>query len=194
LLLAAAYLFPALTAWALLGFLLNLPRLGTAALFGIAAYGVFYGFLATSGMEWLPAPSLKWQVPFGWVQGRGPVRKALTWGSVLGPGFATINPYAGFWLLPLVAASVDNITTGIAVAAALGGIHAMGRTLALMRDIRREEATEQNEDPDFGEVILNYKVAMVRMGQFRALDGYLMIAMSGVALIALTGRFGAHLS
>jgi hypothetical protein len=151
---------------------------------------MFYGFLATSGKEWLPAPSLKWQVPFGWIQGRRPVLKALIWGSALGPGFATINPYAGFWLLPLVAASQDSITAGIAVAAALGGIHAIGRTLALMRDIRREEAAQHDEDPDHDQTILNYKVAMVRMAQFRALDGYLIIAMSGIALIALTRRFG----
>jgi hypothetical protein len=89
-------------------------------------------------------------------------------GSALGPGFATINPYAGFWLLPLVAASEDSIRAGIAVAAALGGIHAIGRTLVLMRDIRREEAAQHDEDPDYGQAILNYKVAMVKMAQFRA--------------------------
>lgn len=31
---------------------------------------------------------------------------------------------------------------------------------------------------------------MVKMAQFRALDGYLIIAMSGITRIALTGRFG----
>ena len=189
-LLAAAYLFPALVAWALLGLLLNLAKLDTPALLSIAAYGAFYGFLATGGIERPPAPSLKWQVPFAWVQGRGPVLKAFIWGSALGPGFATINPYAGFWLLPLVVASENSVEAGIVVAAALGGIHAIGRTLALMRDIRREETAQHDVEPDYGQVIFDYKIAMARAAQFRVLDGYLMIAMSGVALVALIDRFG----
>jgi hypothetical protein len=100
------------------------------------------------------------------------------------------NPYAGFWLLPLVVAAENNVVAGIAVAAALGGIHALGRMLALMRDIRREEAALRDVDPDYGEVIFNYKVAIVKAAQFRVLDGYLMIAMSGVALVALIDQFG----
>jgi hypothetical protein len=189
LLLAAAFLIPALVTWTLLGFLLNLAKLSIPALFAIVAYGAFYGSLATGGTDWLPAPSLKWQVPFGWVQGRGPVLKALIWGSALGPGFGTINPYAGFWLLPLVVASENDIAKGIAVAAVLGGIQAIGRTLALMRDIRREETAQRDVDPDYGQVIFDYKVAMIRAAQLRVLDGYLMIAMSGATLVALIGRF-----
>lgn len=53
-----------------------------------------------------------------------------TWGTLLGPGLVTRNPYAGMWLLPLLITLNHNLlaatATGMAVGAAHGGARAIG--------------------------------------------------------------------
>jgi hypothetical protein len=131
--LLAAYVVPAITVWMTLGLLVNLLPLSSAALVLMAGYGVFYGVLEAGGRTRPAPPGSRWQVPSGWVRGVSRRRRFMVWGSLLGPGFATRNPYAGFWLLPLAVAAVGDIGYGVWLAAAIGAAHSTGRALAVAR-------------------------------------------------------------
>lgn len=99
-----------------------------------AAYAVCYGLTEVAGRRWPRAPGTSWQVSQTMVVNAPPWRRILVWGSVLGPGFATRNPYAGFWLLPLLLASAHGVWAGTVFGAAIGLAHGAGRALALLRD------------------------------------------------------------
>ena len=98
-----------------LGLLVNLLPLGTIALILIAGYGVFYGVLEAGGTAKPAPPGSRWQVPSEWVRGVSRRRRYVVWGSMLGPGFATRNPYAGFWVLPLAVAAVVRVRPHVSV-------------------------------------------------------------------------------
>lgn len=74
--------------------------------------------------------SLAWQVPSHWIKGRPPIVQTLIWGTSLGPGLVTRNPYAGIWLLPFLIvldrSPLMTLVVGIAVGAAHGGARAIG--------------------------------------------------------------------
>ena len=85
-------------------------------------------------LEMLQVPfrplGLSWQVPAHWLLGRSSLARTLVWGTILGPGLATRNPYAGMWLLPLLITLSPTVfvamVTGMAVGAAHGGARAVG--------------------------------------------------------------------
>lgn len=74
--------------------------------------------------------SLAWQVPSHWIKGRPAIVQTLIWGTSLGPGLVTRNPYAGIWLLPFLIvldrSLLMTLVVGIAVGAAHGGARAIG--------------------------------------------------------------------
>jgi hypothetical protein len=127
------YAVPAVAMWAALGALLGALPLARPALVLTAVYAVCYGVTEVAGRR-LRSPGTSWQVSQAMVKNAAPWRRMLVWGSVLGPGFATRNPYAGFWLLPLVVASAGGVRAAVALAAAIGFAHGAGRALALLRD------------------------------------------------------------
>ncbi len=127
---------PAVTLWSLVGLILNLVPLTWFALLSGGIYAAYYGFIETAGRPGPPPPGRRWQVPETWVNNMPRWRRTLVWGSLLGPGFATRNPYAGFGLLPLVLASVGSVRNGVAFAALIGLLHSTARALALLRDTR----------------------------------------------------------
>jgi len=135
--LVMGYFVPAAAAWSLLGLLLNLAPLKIFAVVSITVYSALYGVVEAVGSNWLRTPSTTWQVPSSWLRARGSWHRVLVWGSMLGPGFATVNPYAGFWLLLLIIASIGNVALGVTSAIAIGGSHAIGRAAALARDVRQ---------------------------------------------------------
>jgi hypothetical protein len=137
----AAYAVPALVAWALLGLGLGtagaaLPAFRGVALAAVAGYASYFGALELSGRRGLPPPGRGWQVPQTMLIEASPRRRLLVWGALLGPGFATRNPFAGFGLLPLAVAAMPGPAPAVALGAAAGLAHGAARAVALLRDVR----------------------------------------------------------
>jgi hypothetical protein len=158
-----------------LGLLVNLLPLSTVALILMAGYGVFFGVLEADGMARPAPPGSRWQVPSEWVRGVSRRRRLVVWGSLLGPGFATRNPYAGFWLLPLAVAAVGNIGYGVLLAAAIGAAHSTGRALGLLRDV-----------PDVD--VNSYLQSALRSMYWRMADGFALLAAAAAAAMTCAYR------
>jgi len=173
--LLAVYVLPAIIVWMTLGLLVNLLPLSVIALALMAGYGVFYGVLEAGGRARPAPPGSRWQVPSEWVRGVSRRRRFAVWGSLLGPGFATRNPYAGFWLLPLAVAAVGNLGYGVLLAAAVGAAHSTGRALGLLRDVK---------DVD----VNSYLQSTLRSMYWRRVDGFALLAAAGAAAITFAYR------
>jgi hypothetical protein len=158
-----------------LGLLVNLLPLGAIALVLMAGYGLFYGVLEADGTARPAPPGSRWQVPSEWVRGVSRRRRFLVWGSLLGPGFATRNPYAGFWLLPLAVAAVHNIGYGILLAAAIGAVHGTGRAVGLLRDVREADAD-------------SYLQTTLKSMYWRMVDGFALLVVAGAAAMTCAYR------
>jgi hypothetical protein len=170
-----AYTVPAGALWMLVGLLANLVPAGRIALILTVAYAAYYGLVETAGRPGLPAPGRSWQVPSRWVDAAPRWRRILIWGTFLGPGFATRNPYAGFGLLPLVVAAAGNLWLGAVLAALLGSVHGAGRAAALLRDTRRAADA-------------SYLSAIMRSIRWRTFDGLALLLVAGSATAAIATR------
>jgi hypothetical protein len=158
-----------------LGLLVNLLPLSSIALVLMAGYGVLYGVPEAGGRTRPAPPGSRWQVPSEWVRGVSRRRRFVVWGSLLGPGFATRNPYAGFWLLPLAVAAAGTIGYGVLLAAAIGAAHSTGRALGLLRDVRDIEGN-------------SYLQSALRSMHWRMVDGFALLAAAGAAAITYAYR------
>jgi len=158
-----------------LGLLVNLLPLSSIALVLMAGYGVLYGVPEAGGRTRPAPPGSRWQVPSEWVRGVSRRRRFVVWGSLLGPGFATRNPYAGFWLLPLAVAAAGTIGYGVLLAAAIGAAHSTGRALGLLRDVRDIEGN-------------SYLQSALRSMRWRMVDGFALLAAAGAAAITYAYR------
>jgi hypothetical protein len=158
-----------------LGVLVNLLPLGVIALLLMAGYGVFYGILEAGGLARPAPPGSRWQVPSEWVRGASRRRRFVIWGSLLGPGFATRNPYAGFWLLPLAVAAAGTVGYGVLLAAAVGSAHGTGRAFGLLRDVRDADVT-------------SYLQSTLRSMYWRRADGFALLVAAGVAAMTCAYR------
>ncbi len=167
----AAYATPAVAAWAALGAGLGALPLARPALLLAAAYAAGYGLIEVTGWLGLPPPGTRWQVPQTMVMGASPGRRIVVWGSILGPGFLTRNPYAGFGLLPVAVAAASGVQAAVTLAAAVGLAHGAGRALALLRDARPGRAA--GSDP--------MRIVLASM-HWRTLDGYALLVMAGAAV------------
>ncbi|MGI8447988.1 MAG: hypothetical protein ACR2MP_12575 [Streptosporangiaceae bacterium] len=170
-LLVGSYVVPAVAIWALAGLALNILPVSTAATAAILAYTAYYGLLEANGRARPAPPGTSWQVPSSWVLDVPRWRRIFVWGTVLGPGFATRNPYAGFALLLLVVAAVGNVTQAVVLAAMLGAAHGTGRSLGLLRDARGIDAA-------------NYLDAVLKSMYWRTVDGYGLIMIGGATVFA----------
>lgn len=169
-----AYTVPAVAVWAVLGLGLGaLPLAGPARTL-TAIYAGCYGLQEVTGRRGLPTPGSRWQVPQTMVLGVSGRRRILVWGSVLGPGFLTRNPYAGFGLLPIVVATAGGVRAAATLAAVIGLAHGTGRALALLRDARPGAAA----DP--------LRLVLTSM-YWRAFDGFVLLVVAGAA-IAVQGH------
>jgi hypothetical protein len=159
-----------------------------AAVVVAAIYGCGYGVAEIWGLRW-PAPGRRWQVPQDLMIGAGGPRRLVVWGTILGPGFLTRNPYAGFGMLVLLAASIGSLPAAIVVAAAIGAAHACGRAFALLRDsaaARNQPAqyeTTQHQTTQHEAFTL-----LLRSLRWRALDGMALLAIAGAAIVT-AGRW-----
>jgi hypothetical protein len=135
----AAYILPGALFWMGIALtvrpLVDLPviTLGLAAL-----YAAGFGIAELFGIP-IPPPSLGWQVPSGWVNRRGP-GAVFVWGTLLGPGLVTRNPYAGIWLLPLFLGMQRSLLVALVVGLLVGVGHGAARAVGVlvnMADLRR---------------------------------------------------------
>jgi hypothetical protein len=176
-----AYAVPAAALWAVLGLAIALlvdvalgsVPLGTGALLLAIGYCAGYGAIELYGLPW-PAPGRRWQVPQEMMIGAGGRRRVLVWGSILGPGFLTRNPFAGFGVLPVLLAAIagapgHSVTRLVSVAALIGAAHGSGRALALLRDIGYPQ------DEPFA--------LLLRSLRWRLIDGLALLALAGAAIV-----------
>jgi hypothetical protein len=167
-----AYTLPAVAVWAALGVGLGALSVARPALLAAAVYAAGYGVTEVTGWLGLPAPGTRWQVPQTMVLNTSPGRRIAVWGSILGPGFLTRNPYAGFGLLPVAVASAGTVRGAASLAAAVGLAHGTGRALALLRDARP------------GRRALDPMQIVLASMRWRALDGYVLLVIAGAAAAA----------
>jgi hypothetical protein len=171
----SAYAVPAAAVWALAGLVLCALPLTSAALVLAVLYGCAYGAVEISGAVRPAAPGRTWQVPQDLVIGaRSGRHRLLIWGSILGPGFLTRNPYAGFAALPLLIAAAArpagaSLAAGAGVAALIGAAHGAGRAFALLRD-----RSIRPGDP---------MALLLRSVRWRIADGYGLLAAAGAAAV-----------
>ena len=174
----AAYIFPAALVWgglaALFWLLGHVPLL--VPLLALA-YTLWFGAHEALGLP-QQVPSLAWQMPSGWINRRSPILQALTWGTMLGPGLVTRNPYAGMWLLPLLLALNTNLLMAILVGLAIGAAHGGARALGVL-------SNREQMDDDMDYAYLSILGAQLR---WLYLDGLLLL----LAAYSLS-LLGAHL-
>lgn len=163
---------PAALIWSIVGALVNVVPWTRPALVVLTIYALYYGALESSGRPGLPPPGLKWQVPSHWVRQVSTLRRSLVWGSLLGPGFATRNPYAGFGVLVLIVASMGDLQRGVALAASVGLLHGLGRVTALLTNLRML-------------VPSRYTESILRSMRWRSFDGLALLLVAGVAVMTL---------
>jgi hypothetical protein len=184
----AAYMVPAVVVWSVLGLALlvltgRLPIAGVALVLA-AIYGCCYGVAEIAGLGRLAVPGRRWQVPQTMLIDASPRRRVLVWGALLGPGFATRNPYAGFGLLPIAVAATtaSRPSAGVALAAVIGLVHGGARAAALLRDIA---AGRPAAPPDAaGQLDL-----LLRTVYWRRLDGTMLLAVAVTATAASATHF-----
>jgi hypothetical protein len=125
---------PAAIVWAILGIVLR-PLAGVPFLLPLLAlvYALWFGVRETLGLH-RRLLGLVWQVPSSWIKGRPAMVRTLIWGTTLGPGLVTKNPYAGMWLLPLLVALNHNLLITVAVSAAVGASHGAARAIGVLRN------------------------------------------------------------
>ncbi len=167
---------PAIAVWAAIGLVLTVLPVAAAARVGVVLYGCGYGAIEALGATRPRAPGRNWQVPQDLMIGASARRRVLIWGSILGPGFLTRNPYAGFGMLPLLAGAATgrSLVTGAAVAAIVGATHACGRGVALLRDVAAPPPPPV--------------AVLLRSLRWRRLDGVVLLAISGVAIATTAVR------
>jgi hypothetical protein len=172
----SAYALPASVAWTALALCLNALPLMPAALIGAGIYGACYGTSETAERPGPRPPGTSWQVPQSLVKGKSRPRRIIAWGVILGPGFATRNPYAGFGMLAILAAVTGNPPTGAALGALIGIAHGSGRAVGVLRDSR----TAADAD---------YSRSVLRSIYWRRTDGLLLLATAVTATIDTVYHF-----
>lgn len=117
-----------------------------------------------------------------------PRRRVLVWGAVLGPGFATRNPYAGFALLPLAVAALRpaGAWATLTLAAGIGLAHGGARALALLRDVgqARREGTGRLAVAGSSVSAAGQLDLLLKTVYWRRLDGGVLLVFAAVSGLA----------
>ncbi len=188
----AAYAVPAAAIWAGLGLATGgaVAALGwTVALLAMAAaYGGYYGAVEASGGRGLAPPGRRWQVPQTMLIDASPRRRVLVWGAILGPGFVTRNPYAGFGWLPLAVAAMPGPGAAMALGAAIGVTHGAARAAALLRDVGDLRMTSAmavaGAASGPGGAVTTHLDLLLRTLYWRRVDGVALLAAAATAALA----------
>lgn len=170
-----------MVSWLALGLGLAALPLTGVALVAAVVYGCYYGGAELAGRRGLAVPGRRWQVPQSMMINASPRRRILVWGAILGPGFLTQNPYAGFGLLPIAVAAMRAAGTGacLALAAVIGLAHGTGRAAALLRDVRRGALASAADQLD----------VLLKTVYWRRFDGVALLAVAAVAAVVSAGYF-----
>lgn len=120
------YIVPAIIVWGCLGLIFQL----ISGLLGIVVfittfYALWFGLVEVLKLPVQP-PGIHWQVPSKWLENRSTFTRVVIWGSLLGPGLVTRNPYAGMWILLWLVALSQNLVLAILVGAVHGATRAFG--------------------------------------------------------------------
>lgn len=187
-----AYAIPALVVWGLLGLgvgALGLvtPGLRGMALAAAAAYGCYYGLAELSGRRGLAPPGREWQVPQAMLIRARPRRRLLVWGALLGPGFATMNPFAGFGMLPLAVTAMPGIGAAVVVGAGIGLAHGTARASALLRDARDLSASPAEREPGGGPP--THLDMLLKAIYWRRFDGAALLTAAATGAVACLRYF-----
>lgn len=170
-----------MVSWLVLGLCLAALPLAGAALVAAVVYGCYYGLIELAGRRGLAVPGRRWQVPQSMMINASPRRRILVWGAILGPGFLTQNPYAGFGLLPVAVAAMRAAGTGacLALAGAIGLAHGTARAAALLRDVTRSAPATATDHLDL----------LVKTIYWRRFDGAALLAVAAAAAVAALHYF-----
>lgn len=141
-----------------------LPSADSWLLWLIVGYACFYAVVEVLNLP-VGHPSLNWQVPAPWVRGTI-TKRLLVWSMILGPGFATRNPYAGFWLIFGVVALTRPGLELLALASLTGAAHGGMRAIGTMRNRCAQSP---------------YAMIVARL-RWRHVDGFALAIMSGLAV------------
>lgn len=149
--------------WGSLGALsLIFHNLLTFIIFIIIFYALWYGTVEVWGLPFQP-PSSTWQVPANWLLGSSFMKRSMVWGVTLGPGLITRNPYAGMWLLLWLVIFSQDIFLGSLV----GLTHGMARAFGILKNLNYITAK------------FDHTGILVTQGQWRMLDGVLLLTIAG---------------
>lgn len=146
------------------------------------AYAFCFGVLEALGVPFR-VPGLAWQVPSGWVGRRPAGVQTLTWGTTLGPGLVTRNPYAGMWLLLLLLALNSNPLAAMVVGVAIGAVHGGARALGVLNN-------RKYMDMDASYVHLRILGAQLRWQYF---DGLALLLAAGALMAYVLAVLGVLL-
>jgi len=190
-----AYAIPAVVSWGLLGLGLGAlglitPVLRGTALAAAAAYGCYYGLVELSGRRGMAPPGRAWQVPQAMLIKVRPRQRVVVWGALLGPGFATRNPFAGFGMLPLAVTAMPGVGAAVVVGAGIGLAHGTARASALLRDARDLSAApaEPEPEPAAGQPSTHLEMLLKAM-YWRRLDGAVLLTAAATGAVACLRYF-----
>ncbi len=163
-----------MVSWLVVGLCLAALPLTGVALVTAVVYGCYYGAIELAGRRGLAVPGRRWQVPQSMMINASPRRRILVWGAILGPGFLTQNPYAGFGLLPVAVATMRAAGTGacLALAAAIGLAHGTARAAALLRDVKGPPASAMDQLD-----------VLIKTVYWRRFDGAALLAAAAAATV-----------
>jgi hypothetical protein len=130
-----AYALPAALVWLVLGGIWGSVHVSIVSRSAAAAYAAVFGIAEVMWLRLSP-PSSGWGVPARWVEGRGMPSRTVIWGTLLGPGLVTKNPYAGIWLLPLLMWSATGAAAGALVGLGAGLAHGSMRAWGVRSNAR----------------------------------------------------------
>jgi hypothetical protein len=131
-----AYALPAALVWLVLGGISGSVHLSIVSRSVAVAYAAVFGIAEVMWLRLSP-PSSSWGVPARWVRGRGMGSRTVIWGTALGPGLITKNPYAGMWLLPLLMWSATGAIAGAVVGLGAGLAHGSMRAWGVRSNARK---------------------------------------------------------
>lgn len=161
-----SYILPAAIVWGFVGqFFLWLNNLLPLIILIATVYTLYYGIVEVWELRFQP-PGLHWQVPAEWINEGAFLKRSLIWGSLLGPGFVTLNPYAGMWALIWLVASSQNIIVALLV----GVMHSTARVIGILYNV---EIFKSGYIPI---------APFLLQGKWKLVDGLVLLFISGILL------------
>lgn len=141
-------------------------------------YALVFGLLETLAVP-VQQLGLAWQVPAQWLRGRSALAQTLIWGTTLGPGLMTRNPYAGMWLLPILLTISQHFWVNVGIGILIGLAHGSARALGIARLHNNLGACEVG-------------ITLLMQWRWRVADGCLLLLAAG-SFTAAALAFIAHL-